>query len=102
MTSSFEVHPILEVVEPDAVSPRVGEVEPGTPEQREEFDAHVGADGKVEPQDWMPETYRKTLVDYSPEDGPDGLICDADGNLYVAVRDETRSGSCRRGYGSRE
>ncbi len=31
-------------------------------EKREQFDAHVGADGKVEAQDWMPAAYRKTLV----------------------------------------
>ena len=37
-------------------------------------------------------TFRETLVDYSPEDGPDGLICDADGNLVVAVRAESRPG----------
>lgn len=36
--------------------------------------------------------FRKTLVDYAPQDGPDGLVCDAQGNLYVAVRDETRPG----------
>jgi gluconolactonase len=30
--------------------------------------------------------FRKTLVDYSPEDGPDGLTVDVEGNLYVAVR----------------
>ena len=36
--------------------------------------------------------FRKVLVDYSPQDGPDGLVCDAEGNLYVAVRDETRPG----------
>lgn len=36
--------------------------------------------------------FRKTLVDYAPQDGPDGLVADADGNLYVAVRDETRPG----------
>lgn len=36
--------------------------------------------------------FRKLLVDYAPQDGPDGLIADADGNLYVAVRDETRPG----------
>jgi gluconolactonase len=36
--------------------------------------------------------FRKTLVDYAPQDGPDGLVCDRDGNLYVAVRDETRPG----------
>lgn len=37
-------------------------------------------------------TFRKVLVDYAPQDGPDGLICDADGNLYVAVRAENRPG----------
>jgi gluconolactonase len=36
--------------------------------------------------------FRKTLVDYAPHDGPDGLVCDTEGNLYVAVRDETRPG----------
>ncbi|MFN0101509.1 MAG: SMP-30/gluconolactonase/LRE family protein [Bryobacteraceae bacterium] len=36
--------------------------------------------------------YRKTLVNYSPQDGPDGLVCDAEGNLFVAVRDEKRFG----------
>jgi gluconolactonase len=36
--------------------------------------------------------FRKVLVDYSPEDGPDGLCADKDGNLYVAVRDEKRPG----------
>ncbi len=36
--------------------------------------------------------FRKTLIDYSPEDGPDGLVVDAKGNLWVAVRDETRPG----------
>ncbi len=39
-------------------------------------------------------TFRETLVDYYPEDGPDGLVCDADGNLYVAVRAESRHGIC--------
>jgi gluconolactonase len=38
--------------------------------------------------------FRKTLVDYAPQDGPDGMVCDAEGNLYVAVRDETRPGVC--------
>ena len=36
--------------------------------------------------------FRKTLVDYAPQDGPDGLVCDKDGNLFVAVRDLTRPG----------
>ncbi|MEZ6060604.1 MAG: SMP-30/gluconolactonase/LRE family protein [Planctomycetaceae bacterium] len=39
-------------------------------------------------------TFRKVLVDYYPQDGPDGLIADRDGNLYVAVRDVTRPGIC--------
>lgn len=38
--------------------------------------------------------FRKTLVDYSPYDGPDGLVVDKDGNLYVAVRAENRPGIC--------
>jgi gluconolactonase len=36
--------------------------------------------------------FRKVLVDYAPEDGPDGLVVDTAGNLYVAVRDEKRPG----------
>ena len=35
---------------------------------------------------------RQVLVDYLPEDGPDGLVVDAEGNLWVAVRDATRPG----------
>lgn len=38
--------------------------------------------------------FRKTLVDYAPFDGPDGLVVDKDGNLYVAVRAENRPGIC--------
>lgn len=38
--------------------------------------------------------FRKTLVDYAPFDGPDGLVCDKEGNLYVAVRAENRPGIC--------
>ena len=37
-------------------------------------------------------TFREVLVDYAPEDGPDGLVCDVEGNIYVAVRDLTRYG----------
>ena len=36
--------------------------------------------------------FREVLVDYYPQDGPDGLVVDVEGNLYVAVRDETRPG----------
>jgi len=38
--------------------------------------------------------FRKVLVDYAPQDGPDGLVGDAEGNIYAAVRDETRPGIC--------
>jgi len=37
-------------------------------------------------------SFREVLVDYSPQDGPDGLTVDVEGNLYVAVRDLTRHG----------
>jgi gluconolactonase len=36
--------------------------------------------------------FRKVLVDYAPEDGPDGMVCDAEGNVWVAVRAENRPG----------
>ncbi len=36
--------------------------------------------------------FRKTLVDYYPEFGPDGLVVDVDGNLYVAERSHKRPG----------
>ena len=38
--------------------------------------------------------FRKTLVDYAPADGPDGCVCDKDGNIYAAVRAESRPGIC--------
>ncbi|NBP27362.1 MAG: 1,2-phenylacetyl-CoA epoxidase subunit A, partial [Betaproteobacteria bacterium] len=31
-------------------------------ERGEQFQARIDADGRIEPQDWMPEAYRKTLV----------------------------------------
>ena len=36
--------------------------------------------------------FRKVFMDYYPEDGPDGLVTDAEGNLYVAVRAVSRPG----------
>ncbi len=36
--------------------------------------------------------FRRVLVDYYPQDGPDGLTVDTDGNIYVAVRDLARPG----------
>lgn len=38
----------------------VGSTEP--PELMAKFDARIDADGRIEPQDWMPAAYRKTLV----------------------------------------
>jgi gluconolactonase len=38
--------------------------------------------------------FRKVLVDYAPQDGPDGLVCDVEGNVYAAVRNLTRPGIC--------
>ncbi|MCC6396948.1 MAG: SMP-30/gluconolactonase/LRE family protein [Bacteroidetes bacterium] len=35
---------------------------------------------------------RKVLLDFGSRDGPDGMTVDPEGNLYVAVRDETRPG----------
>jgi gluconolactonase len=32
------------------------------------------------------------LVDYAPYSGPDGMIADVEGNLYVALRAENRPG----------
>jgi gluconolactonase len=36
--------------------------------------------------------FRKVLVNYYPEDGPDGVIVDAEGNLYIAERNQKRPG----------
>lgn len=37
-------------------------------------------------------SFREVLVDYAPNDGPDGLVADVEGNIYVAERDKTRPG----------
>ncbi|MGH6905063.1 MAG: SMP-30/gluconolactonase/LRE family protein, partial [Geminicoccaceae bacterium] len=37
-------------------------------------------------------TNRRMLVDYAPRHGPDGLVCDTESNLWVAVRDSGRPG----------
>ena len=37
-------------------------------------------------------SFSHVLVDYAPEDGPDGLVVDTEGNLWVAVRDKKRPG----------
>jgi ring-1,2-phenylacetyl-CoA epoxidase subunit PaaA len=55
-TQSFSV--------PDDSAPKgkssVAAIEPA--ELMKKFDERIDADGRIEPQDWMPEAYRKTLV----------------------------------------
>ena len=36
--------------------------------------------------------FRETFADYAPNDGPDGLVCDEQGNVYAAVRSEKQPG----------
>jgi gluconolactonase len=36
--------------------------------------------------------FRRTLVNYLPEEGPDGMVVDAAGNLFVAERSDKRMG----------
>jgi len=38
----------------------IAPIEP--PEKMQAFDRVIDADGRIEPQDWMPQAYRKTLV----------------------------------------
>ena len=44
----------------------------------------LAADGTV--------SNRRVLIDYAPDSGPDGLVADVDGNIYVAERSESRPG----------
>jgi len=44
--------------QPTAETPPAGEL---TPEERE-FDRLIAADQRIEPRDWMPDAYRKTLI----------------------------------------
>jgi gluconolactonase len=46
--------------------------------------------------------FRNVLVDYCPEDGPDGLVVDAKGNLYVAERSQKRPGIAVRAPDGKE
>tara|TARA_B100001123_G_scaffold422163_1_gene530719 strand:- start:2694 stop:3698 length:1005 start_codon:yes stop_codon:yes gene_type:complete len=47
-------------------------------------------------------SFRKILVDYWPEDGPDGLVVDVHGNLYVAERSVKRPGIAVRNPDGKE
>ncbi len=77
----------LYVVSNDNGNSGIGRIPEGTPAHKGRMALlayDLNADGTAK--------FREILVDYAPQDGPDGLIVDADGNLYVAVRDETRPG----------
>src|SRR5471030_282501 len=50
-TQSIDIPGNVQSIDPAATSPELSR-----------FDAVMAADGKIEPQDWMPEAYRKTLV----------------------------------------
>jgi gluconolactonase len=79
----------LYVVSNDNGTSGMFQVPDGTPLQRGRMALHaydLSSDGTAR--------FRKTLVDYAPEDGPDGLVTDTAGNLYVAVRAKNRFGIC--------
>jgi gluconolactonase len=79
----------LYVVSNDNGTTGMFQVPDGTPLQRGRMALHaydLSSDGTAR--------FRKTLVDYAPEDGPDGLVADTSGNLYVAVRAKNRFGIC--------
>jgi gluconolactonase len=77
----------LYVVSNDNGHSGIGRLKPETPARKGAMALHaydLADDGSAK--------FRKTLVDYAPQDGPDGLVCDKEGNLWVAVRDETKPG----------
>jgi len=91
-TQSFSV--------PDDSAPKgkssVTAIEPA--EFMKKFDACVDADGRIEPQDWMPEAYRKTLVRQISQHAhseivgmlPEGKVQDEGGHgLYLYSAAET-------------
>lgn len=47
---------------PDASGKKLAVAQPAATSQEAAFLARIEADGRIEPQDWMPEAYRKTLV----------------------------------------
>lgn len=87
----------LYVVSNDNGSVDVGRLPAGTPSHKGQmallaYDLH--ADGSA--------TFRKTLVDYYPDDGPDGVAVDAEGNLFVAERSVKRPGIAIRSSEGKE
>jgi gluconolactonase len=60
-----------------------------------DYEARAGREMALLRYDLAPDggaANRQVVVDYTPEHGPDGLICDAEGNLWVAVRNHSRPG----------
>ena len=47
---------------PDGAAKKPTAVPDAMSEQEAAFEARIAADGRIEPQDWMPAAYRKTLV----------------------------------------
>ncbi len=47
---------------PDDSGKKLAAVSNAPSDQEAAFEARIDADGRIEPQDWMPEAYRKTLV----------------------------------------
>ena len=47
---------------PDESGKKLAAVSNAPSDQEAAFEARIDADGRIEPQDWMPEAYRKTLV----------------------------------------
>jgi gluconolactonase len=57
--------------------------------------APINGDHLLQAYDLAPDgsvSNRRVLVNYSPYSGPDGLVADVAGNIYVALRAENRPG----------
>ncbi|TFY99531.1 1,2-phenylacetyl-CoA epoxidase subunit PaaA [Ramlibacter rhizophilus] len=52
----------LDLPDPQAARPTPPVAAVGDAERLTRFDACIDADGRIEPRDWMPEAYRKTLL----------------------------------------
>jgi ring-1,2-phenylacetyl-CoA epoxidase subunit PaaA len=52
----------MDLPDPAARLQAVPQAEAGHADLQQAFDARIDGDRKIEPQDWMPEPYRKTLV----------------------------------------
>jgi gluconolactonase len=69
---------------PDQTRLYVGCYDEGEPKVMRIVEYSVTSTGAAE--------FRKIFADYTPRDGPDGFAVDSRGDLYVALRDESRPG----------